>query len=380
MILMGELQYDGRVRKEALSLVRNGYKVTVVTMPRAREHLEGLEPVRVNETLLVSRRLARQTRGLALKYGEFVVRATAKAIAQPASVYHAHDLPALLPAYVAAKIKGARLVYDAHELWTEQGTAYSDRNHWRRLERWLIKQVDAIITVNQSRAQIIREEYGAPVLPVVVQNCPPFQNPLDDKTTQLKNFVEQEGITEARRFVLYQGSIQPGRNLSQLVSSGEYLAPGTVIVLLGFGNSEFLASLRRQVADLQLEKKVLFHPPVPNTAILDYTRSADAGIVFYEDTSRNNRFCAPNKLYEYMMTSVPVVASDLPGIREVMDTWEVGLMVNSSDPKAIAKALNQAAQDTDMRKRWNTRSLEAAQQSFNWEVQERALLSAYTNL
>ncbi|MBI4338409.1 MAG: glycosyltransferase family 4 protein [Chloroflexi bacterium] len=379
MILMGELTYDGRVRKEALSLVKHGYRVTVITMPKAREKLDGLEPVRVKQTLLVGRRLMRQSSGLAFKYGEFVARAAARAIAQPASVYHAHDLPALLPAYIAAKVKGARLVYDAHELWTEQGTSYSDRNVWRRPERWLLRRVDGVVTVNDSRAKIIHEEYGSPVAPVVVRNCPPFSQALPSDSQPLRQFAATHGQRGAR-VVLYQGGIAPDRCYETLIDAVPSLRNGVVVVLLGYGNEGYVAQLKARVQEKGLQSKVLFHAAVPNAQILEYTASADLGVVFYDDNCRNNRYCAPNKLYDYMMAGIPSVASDLPGIQEVVQREDVGVLVNSKDHRSIATGINRLLDDPDHYQVQRQKALRLAQEQFNWERQEHELLGLYERL
>jgi glycosyltransferase involved in cell wall biosynthesis len=380
MILLGDLEYDGRVRKESLGLTRNGYHVTVVTTPNVRKELPGLDGVRTKQMLLLTRRLFPQARGLPAKYLEFVVRAAAQAIVQPADAYHAHDLPALLPAYIAARIKRARLVYDAHELWTEQGSAGSDTEYWRRLEQWFIRRVDGVITVNQSRANIMQEEYGAPRLPTVVRNCPPADSTNSNHSTKLRSFVARSGAPDPK-IVLYQGGIQPARGYDELVTAVQHLNKGIAVVILGFGSPEtYVEKLKQRVTDLGLTERVFFHPPVPNDEMMEYTRSADVGLVFYDDNSRNNRYCAPNKLYDYMMAGLPSVASDLPGIQEVVQKEDVGITVDSTNPRAIAGAINTLLSDGAMYQRISRHAHEAAHQRYNWESQERALVSFYHDI
>ncbi|MBI4312527.1 MAG: glycosyltransferase family 4 protein [Chloroflexi bacterium] len=379
MLLMGGIQYDGRVRKESRSLATAGYWTTVITMPASAENTADLAPVAVREVRLLTRRIFGQVRGLPAKYGEFILRSAARGALLRADAYHAHDLPTLLPAYLAARCTGARLVYDAHELWTEQGTRYSDREAWRKLERWLLRRVDGVVAVNNSRATIMHEEYGSRVKPVVVRNCPPASNSLDRSSQPLRRFVAAQGASEAI-IVLYQGSIAAERGYEALVDAAEFFESGTVAVLLGYGNDAYVASLHERVRRKGLEGKVFFHPAVPNSQILEYTASADLGVVFYDDSCRNNRYCAPNKLYDYMMTGIPSVASDLPGIQEVVQADDVGVTVDSKDPKAVAAAVNGLLHDRERYDRQRRNALRLAREKYNWERQEQQLLGLYTNL
>lgn len=379
MILMGGLLHDGRVRKESVSLQSHGCEVTIVTMPRAPEGGAGLEGIAVKEIVLMTRGLSLGSAGLVLKYSEFVLRAVAKALRTKARAYHAHDLPTLLPAYLAARLSNGKLVYDAHELFTEQGSPYSDSKYWRYLERWLLKRVDGILTTNESRAEIIHREYGAESRPVAIYNCPVMCETLPD-ATPLRKFV-QLAVPELRRIVLFHGAISDDRQCEELIDSAKELDKGTVIVFLGYGSPEsYIAKLESSAARQGAGKKVLFHPSVPNDRVIEYIQSADVGVVFYENSCRNNYYCASNKLFDFLAVGVPVLASDLPGINEITEGRDVGITVNSENPHEIGAAINRLVADESAYDRMQENARRLSRSQFNWARQEEVLLDFYRKL
>lgn len=379
MILMGGLLHDGRVRKEAVSLSDHGCKVTVLTMPRAPEGGAGLQGIAVKEIILKTRGLSIGIVGLIVKYFEFVIRAVAKAVRTKARVYHAHDLPTLLPAYIAARLGSGQLVYDAHELFSEQGSTFSDNKYWRNLERWLLKRVDGILTTNESRAEIIHREYGAKLRPIPIYNCPVVPENLPD-TSPLREFVSQAD-PGFRRIVLFHGAISAGRQCETLVNAAKDLDNGTAVVFLGYASPEsYLAVLKDCAAQQGTAHKVFFHPAVPNDRVIEYIRSADVGVVFYENTCRNNYYCASNKLFDFLSVGVPILGSDIPGINEIVQGRDVGIAVDSDNSHKVAKAINRLISDEVSYNRMRENAIRLSRKRFNWGHQEKALLAFYRTL
>ncbi|MGB4780536.1 glycosyltransferase, partial [Candidatus Methylomirabilis sp.] len=106
-------------------------------------------------------------------YVEYNVKMFIRARQCPADIVEAHDLPSLFCARLIAWHKRCPIVYHAHELWSEMGPHVRFRGFWRWLEKRLIRGIDLIVTPEENRARIYREEYGAPELPLVIANCPP---------------------------------------------------------------------------------------------------------------------------------------------------------------------------------------------------------------
>jgi glycosyltransferase involved in cell wall biosynthesis len=125
---------------------------------------------------------------------------------------------------------------------------------------------------------------------------------------------------------------------------------------------------------------VLHLPYVQYDKLPSYTASAQVGLLFYRNTCRNNYYCAPNKLYEYMMMGLPVITCNYPGLVEFVEGQGIGICVDPEDPKAIAAAINRIAGDDALRKGMRERCLRLARERWNWECEFPRLEAAYAAL
>jgi glycosyltransferase involved in cell wall biosynthesis len=121
-------------------------------------------------------------------------------------------------------------------------------------------------------------------------------------------------------------------------------------------------------------------PPVPYKDLVPYTASADIGILLYRNDCRNNYYCAPNKLFEYMMMGLPMIAANYPGMLPLVEGEGVGLCVDPESPKAIAASVNLLAADPDRRERMRGNGLRLSKDRFNWEIESAPLLQLYGSL
>jgi glycosyltransferase involved in cell wall biosynthesis len=378
MVLMGELRFDGRVKKEILSLEKYGYDVEIITMPKEIEGKIDELDVKRHEIVLRTREIIHGKIGVLIKYIEFTFRTIYRIIKTKPDVIHAHDLPALLPSYVAKIFTNASLIYDSHELYTERGSVFSDNKFWKKLEKWLLQKCDGVIAANESRANVMFTEYGSPHRPVALYNCPKLvKNNLKPGQNLLHEFIGDE--KQKNKIILYTGIISERRHYEDIIIAAKYLKQNIKIVILGYSSPEYLDELKKIVIENEVGDKIFFHPSVPHSQIISYSQSADLGIVFYQNSSRNNYLCAPNKLFDFLMVEVPVLYNDLAGIREIADIAEIGKMVNPTDPKEIAQAANEILSDEDYYKQLQTNAFALAKDGYNWETQEVKLFELYQN-
>ncbi|MBL0176244.1 MAG: glycosyltransferase family 4 protein [Ignavibacteria bacterium] len=312
-----------------------------------------------------------------LRFVEYVFRAFIFAVKQDCDILVAHDLPAVLPAYVAARLRRRPVVYNAHELWSEtNGMSAPFPALWARVDRFFCPRVDAMIAPEPNRARIYMEEYGAPALPVVAANCPLF-TPLP-ATTLLRDSLAQQGFTP-EIIVLYQGIFDPSRRLHHLIAAMELLPATVALVIMGRGSAEQQDALEALRQSLGLQRRVFFHPFVPYDRLAAYTRSADIGVLLYTNDCRNNFYCAPNKLYEYLHAGLPVVTSAFPGLEAVVDGFQLGICVDPESPADIAQGLSRLL-DEDTRKLISNRAIRISREIFNWEVEFERILKLYFSL
>jgi glycosyltransferase involved in cell wall biosynthesis len=119
---------------------------------------------------------------------------------------------------------------------------------------------------------------------------------------------------------------------------------------------------------------VFFFPAVAPDVVLDYTSSADIGIAFIENTCLSYYFCLPNKLFEYAMVGLPVIVSNMKEMREIIEKYKWGIVVEDDEVSALMKAIDLILEEdlTQMKKNARIWAEENA-----WEMQEKIILQAY---
>ncbi|MDX1420277.1 MAG: glycosyltransferase family 4 protein [Rubricoccaceae bacterium] len=268
----------------------------------------------------------------------------AAALARPAGLYLASDLYTLPGLAEAARHHGARLAFDSRELYAALDSSAGRpwvRGVWRAVERRAIRRADAVFTVNRAIAERLSRAYGIPP-PVVLHNAPARQPvPATDRLRRAA------GIGDGPPIVLYQGGLRPGRGLPALVDAVAAV-PEAALVVIGDGPME--AALRRQAAPLG--DRVRFLGFVGPDELPALTAGADLGTLLIEPLTESLRLALPNKLFEYLMAGVPVLAGPGPEVRRVVERYDVGLVADPADPGAVAAALRRALTDETARTRW----------------------------
>jgi glycosyltransferase involved in cell wall biosynthesis/O-antigen ligase len=402
MVLYGDLTYDSRVRKEARTLAANGHDVLLVCLALHGSRADLPQSVEVlvkpigNRSLLPGeanpfrtgggRRLTSFVRkaGWLRSYvlnlrswGRDVVNACGDVDA-----WHAHDLAAL--AAVAPNVASETpIVYDAHELYLETGTALRlpdvARALLRAYEKRLVARASAVITVNDEIADVIRRGQR-PKRIEVVHNCPELW-PVPD--TRPKVIREAAGIPPNAPVVLYHGSLAANRGIDNLIEA--LSLPGLEdvhLALLGFGP---MGEIYRTIgAEPRWRNRIHVLSPVAPSELLNWVASADVGAMPNPGSTLNDVFSSPNKLFECLAAGTPVVASDFPTMRRVVlddPAGPLGALCDPSNPAAVAIALQSILRlDPEDMDALRSRCLEAARTRWNWEGEAAKLLSVYENI
>jgi glycosyltransferase involved in cell wall biosynthesis len=284
---------------------------------------------------------------------------------------HCHDL-AMLPAgwWIKRRYGNTHtLVYDCHEHETETQNCKG----WKKrcatwLERALISSADAVICVSESIANEYVQRYHIPK-PYLVLNCPPLRR-AEAKTPLLR---ERLNIPHHHILVLYQGAMTDGRNLPMMLRAASTLAGKEVsFVFMGYG--KYSTDAQEAAA---LHPHIHYHEAVPSESLLAYTASADIGLLFTEDSCLSHHYSLPNKLFEYQMAGLPVIASDLPEIARVLRLNNTGILLQKPTEDSVVAAISSLSKDAirDM-----CRGIDATTRVYNWENQQIVLLKLYAAL
>lgn len=171
------------------------------------------------------------------------------------------------------------------------------------------------------------------------------------------------------------------RGLDMLVRAAKFLAPDVMIVMMGPQVGSTQANLESLIASEGVADRVKILPPVPYDVLLEWTASADIGLIVYApDFSLNVKMCLPNKLFEYIMAGLPVLASPLDAVAEMIDAYDIGQVVSSLAPEDIGAAINTMIMDQAACERMRSNALNAAKRELSWEKESQQLLKLYNDI
>lgn len=369
-ITVTDITNDNRVLNYTNALADHGYP-TFLLCPASTKQQKTTYQFNPIFIRLVTDKLPSYSLFNYLKLFEFIIKSFLKSRHYRPQIIHANDLKGLLIAALIKKWfhKEVKIVYDAHEYETEvNGLKGFQKKIYKLLERRLIKQVTRMITVSDTIAQEYVRLYGLEK-PEVLLNVPKVTFKGDSK---FDLFREKFKIRTDQRIFLYQGYLMPGRGIEILLESFKGLEDDKdVIVFMGKG------SLTDLIKSYQKTGSVFFHEFVNPSQYLHYTSSADVGISFIEDISLSDRYCLPNKLFEYMFCGLPVVCSNLPEMRKLVEEHSIGIVAKNNSITGFKEAFN------DLNKKgldFFKENIPRASSLYSWSNQEEKLIRLYDQL
>lgn len=293
-------------------------------------------------------------------------------------IVHAHDLSALPVAAKYARAHGAKLVFDAHEIYDHLAQSEDELSELNgKILKKFAGDVDMFITINDSIARYYRKSYRDLPPAVVIKNA---TKPVDPFTYDGRLHAAA-GLPPDRRILIYQGGYAPKRGLISLLLAAEYLDPSWSIVFMGWGKLE--EELRRVADSLKmknrdLEERIRFVPKVKQSDLPYWTAGASLGAIPYENTGLNHWYCNPNKLWEYPNAGVPIIASPFPELRQMIVGNNIGwLLPDPLSARDIAAAINRLTAEELEEAGRNCREFIRKD---NWTVYASRLKNAYAVL
>lgn len=212
-----------------------------------------------------------------------------------------------------------------------------DKNKFKRTTFGkLAKKAEAIVACEVTRAYITKYWFGLKKLPYVMPNKPyelgttKNAEPSCDKTKQAIDVIR------GKKFIIFQGIFQKVDYMKALATALSQMDSDYYIVLMGF-------DLYKTNAYEKLKKiyeRVIELSSLPAPLHLEVTSHAQIGLVFYDDFSLNQAFCAPNKIYEYSGFGIPMIANKIPGLENTVGKFNAGKCVEF-ESKQLMKAIKE---------------------------------------
>lgn len=343
--------------KQCRTLAAHGYDVTLVVADgKGDEHIDGVAIADVGRLPGRLNRILRTTR-----------RVYNKALALDADLYQFHD-PELMPVGLKLKRRGKAVIFDSHEDVPRQllGKPYLGPVSRRVLpplvsayQRFACARFDGIIAATPSIRDLFLKINPATV---DVNNFP-----------IIGEFERALPWTEKEKQVCFIGRISSIRGIRQMVQAGALLQSGARLHLAGIFSEP---AVEAQVKAHPGWERVTDHGVLDRAGVHDLLAHSVAGLVTLLPLP-NHVDALPTKMFEYMSSGIPVIASSFPLWREIVEGNRCGICVDPFDPKAIAAAIDYLVWHPDIAQAMGERGRKAVLEKYNWDVEASRLTNFY---
>lgn len=332
MLLTNAFDPDPRVHQEATALVEEGYEVTILCWDRdrkspAKEVIDGISI----ERIYVRSTHGRGT-GQILFLLVFWIRAFLRCVGKRFNTVHCHDFDTLPVGYVLARMRGKKVVYDAHESYVDM--LINVPTHLKKLiyflENYFLKRVDLVITVGEILKNSL-ESRGAKKA-CVVGNW---------KKRAAFNFHREDlegertilGVKNGQLVISFIANLGEERKLQALIDA----VKDTASVFLLTGGNGPLRPMVEEAASRYSNVKYLGY--VDPFRIPYYTALSDVVFYGFDPKNPNAKYSAPNKLFEALAAGKAVITGDFGEIGKIVKEYGCGIVLESMSSNDIKDAL-----------------------------------------
>lgn len=277
----------------------------------------------------------------------FYIKALSLVLRKKADIVIASDLFALPLAWLASRKNDAKLVYDSREFYSSLASL-----HRREFKQWLIIKYEQffasncslILTVNKSLNKLLSNKFYNKKI-YVLHNFP------TTKKDATKSFIIPENLFNLDDLLLvYFGLFHPGRGLNLYLELLEKLRPEFPhLKLLLIGKGELKPEIENEIKKRKLQNSVfIFGPYSPEQYILMPTVKKIIGLSIIEPIGLSYFYSLPNKIFDYIQHQIPFIASNFPEIRDIVERYKVGILVNPANFDDLLSAVRILLIDDNM--------------------------------
>jgi len=360
LAVTNDLVTDNRVHKIATTLLKSGANLTLIGRIKEKN------PPAINRQYKTKRFKLIFKQGPCF-YLEYNIRLLIFLLFRKFDIIVANDLDTLLGSFISSKLKSKQLVYDSHEYFTEVPELFNrnfPKKVWMFIERIILPRVKSSYTVSESIAITYNKLYNIDMK--VVRNVPYF----------LKSDEDQKSINNETKHILYQGSLNIGRGLEHIIDAMQYIKNAKLTII---GDGDIRLQLKARIKTKELEDKVEIKGRIPFEELMNETKKADLGIALEENLGLNYYYALPNKLFDYIQASVPVLVSPFPEMQKIVNNYDIGTVYDHKNPQALAKKITEVFELKNRYQKWKDNTSKAAK-DLCWENEEKILIELYSKL
>lgn len=306
---------------------------------KPRELLERTWPLRL------LKRISKRLEGYALrklmpyfKYSLFSGVFVPEIAREKPDIVYSNDLICLPAGYRAARLSGAKLVYDAHELEVHRNPPLSTlkKIFVGRVERKFASRADIVVTVGKFVATELGRQLSRSDIQTVY-NSPPVG-------TCSRNIRKDLGIGEESRLLVYVGKVAIGRGIERVLECLPEM-PGVFFATVGPCDPKKGASLSELAKSLHVSDRFRMLPALPPGQVVAYLKGTDLGVISVEPITLSYRYCMPNKLFTLAAANIPIIANCLDEIGGFLRDFGNGETFDFRDranlPKKMLQMINE---------------------------------------
>jgi len=280
---------------------------------------------------------------------------------------HCHDTMVLLAGVILKMICGSKLIYDAHELESQkngQSKILSKLTYLIEVISW--RFVDFFITVSPSIIEWYESKLGEKPNEIILNS--PVYNENEKKNSSNERYLNEiYGIAESDKIFLYLGIIGKGRGIEMYLNIFESEGVSSHIVFMGYGDL-----VDDVISRSKLCKRIHFHPRIEHERVVEVSQSAAVGLAVIENISLSDYYCLPNKIFEYAFAGIPVLASDFPDMKYMIEKYKLGA-TTKIDIKSVRDAIISIQEDGLM-------PSDCDLYPISWQFQSLKLMNVYKEL
>ncbi|MFP4023818.1 MAG: glycosyltransferase [Thiohalospira sp.] len=352
-----DLITDNRVHKVAQTLLKS--EAEIILLGAKKYHSSP-----VNERPYKTHRFKMLFKKGFLFYAEYNIRLFFFLLFRKFDIIVANDLDTLPASYFASLFRRKKIVYDSHEFFTEVPELVNrkfPRKVWLLIEQLILPRIKFSYTVSDSIAKTYEKLYKIHM--GVVRNLPICNT----------NSNDLEITKNGEKHILYQGSLNVGRGLEQIIDAMQYIDNAHLKII---GDGDITNKLKQQINDKALNQKIEIKGRIPFQNLSAETKQADLGIALEENIGLNYYYALPNKLFDYIHAGVPVLVSPFPEMQKIVNKYEIGTVYDHKNPQMLAKKVNEIFELKNRYQKWKNNTIKAAKE-LCWEKEEKILLNIY---